>query len=282
MRKIQQGLAWAIVLSCAGARVHGSPAQQTMSSELKMMMMVPGSDPVEPKPGPPPAGFPTEVLPRGTVPVASGVSRTHTVVVGTLANRSSGWRTELLSSVSAFGWVPQMPMPAGFVMGSSDSVSICKGTDFVDVSLAAAAGGGANVRVALARDPRRQCASRGAGSTMSFADVTFPVLEPPPGSKSSSGGGGGSSSEWTSHAQLTSDLPMSSLADHYRRQIIDAGWSEDGTPAFFDNATVMRFKAPSKLGPALPAMLIITAFDDPHRFDAFLRLTRPPDRTGHE
>ena len=160
-------------------------------------------------------------------------------------------------------------------MGSSDTASICKGTDFVDVALVTATGGGTNVRAMLTRDPRRVCASRGAGSTMSFADVTFPILEPPAGAKMSGGGGGGSSSEWTSHALLTSELPMASLADHYVRQIIDNGWTQDGAPAMFDNAMIIRFKAPSKLGGMLPAMLVINAFDEKNQFDAFMRLTRP-------
>jgi hypothetical protein len=111
---------------------------------------------------------------------------------------------------------------------------------------------------------------------MSFADVTFPILEAPAGAKMTSGGSGGSSSEWSSHTQLRSDLSMAALIDHYRRQIIDAGWMEDGAPAFFDNAAVIRFKAPSRVGPALPAMLIVNAFED-RRFDLFIRLTRPPD-----
>jgi hypothetical protein len=278
MRVTHRFSAWTIALAFAVAFDHtaiGAAVQQTISSELRMLMTRPGTDPVDPKPGPPPADFPTEVLPRGTVPVASGVSRTYTVVVGKLANRTSGWRTEFLADVAAFGWVSQMPAQSGFVMGPADAVSICKGTDFVDVSLAKAAGGGTNVRAALSRDPRRLCASRGAGATMAFADVTFPVLEPPPGSKMTSGGGGGSLSEWTSHGQLTADLSLASLADYYRRLIVEAGWAEDGAPAFFDNATLVRFKAPSKTGPALPAMLIITAFDDPHEFDLFLRVTRP-------
>jgi hypothetical protein len=285
MQALHRNLVAAAVVTCgiaAGYNVAVAAAQQTVSTELRMLMTRPGTDPVEPNPGPPPADFPTEVLPRGTVPVASGANRTYTVVVGTLADRTPGWRTELLSAVSAFGWVSQMPTPSGFVMGSTDAVSICKGSDFVDVSLSKAARGGTNVRASLSRDPRRICASRGGGSAMSFADVTFPVLEPPADSKMTSGGGGGSSDEWTSRGQLTSDLPLSALADHYRRQIIDAGWSEDGTPAFFDNAIVVRFKAPSKIGPPLPAMLIITSFDAPHKFDVFMRLTRPPDRTSHE
>lgn len=241
-----------------------------------MQFVWPGRDFGEPKPGPPPADFPKEVLPRGTVPVASGASGVYTIVVGTLPSRPSGWRAELLSTVSALGWISQMPAQSGFVMGPADTASICKGTDFVDVALSTKVTG-VYVRAVLARDPRRQCASRGAGSAISFADVTFPVLEPPDGGKMTSGGGGGSSSEWTSHTQLTSDLSMAALADHYLRQIVDAGWNEDGAPAFFDDAMVIRFKAPSKIGPALPAMLIISAFDD-HRFDLFLRLTRPPDR----
>lgn len=282
MRTIQRRLAGALLIAFAVAGIHrviGAAAQQVLTSEMKMLMIRPGADPVEPKPGPPPADFPREVLPRGTVPVASGVSGTRTIVVGTLASRSPGWRGELLSYVSALGWVSQMPVQSGFVSGQSDTASICKGTDFVDVALIPATGGGTNVRAMLTRDPRRQCASRGAGSTMSFADVTFPVLEAPAGAKMSSGGGGGSSSEWTSHTQLKSELSMAAMVDHYRRQIIDAGWSEDGQPAFLENATVIRFKAPSTLGPALPAMLIVSAFDD-HQFDLFLRLTRPPDRTG--
>jgi len=134
------------------------------------------------------------------------------------------------------------------------------------------------VRAVLVRDPRRQCASRGGGAAMSFADVTFPVLEPPPGAKMTGAGGSGSSSDWTSHTQVTSNLTMAVLADHYRRQIIDAGWNEDGAPAFLENSMVIRFKVPSKIGPALPAILIVNVFDDPHQFDLFLRLTRPPDR----
>lgn len=278
MPHLQPRRAWVLVLTCTVSLAHSAvdvTAQQTLSAEMRRLVMRPGSDPIDPKPGPPPADFPKEVLPRGTVPVASGTSGIHTIVVGTLANRQSGWRNELVSSVASFGWISQMPPQAGFVMGSSDNASICKGTDFVDVSLLTAADGGTNVRATLTRDPRRVCASRGAGSTMSFADVTFPVLEPPPGAKMSGGGGGGSSSEWTSHALLTSELPMASLADHYRRQIIDAGWTEDGAPAIFDNAMVIRFKVTSKLGPVLPAMLVINAFEEKNQFDAFIRLTRP-------
>ncbi len=279
MHHIYRRLALALVITCAVARVHGTTnaaAQQTLSSEMRLTW--PGIDTVDAKLGPPPADFPREVLPRGTVPVASGVNGPRSIVVGTLSNNTPGWRTELLSLVSALGWTSQMSAQSGFVTGPlSNSVSICKDTDFVDVALTPATGGGTHVRAMLTRDPRRQCVSRSAGSTMSFADVTFPILEAPPGARLHSGGGGGSSSEWTSHAQLTTDLSMAALSDHYRRQIIDAGWTDDGAPAFFDNAMVMRFRAPSTTGPALPAMLIINAFDA-HTFDAFLRLTRPPDR----
>jgi hypothetical protein len=277
--KIRSGLALALIVICAAGRTVDATGQQGLSSDLRMQLVSPGREPVDPKPGPPPADFPKEVLPRGTVPVASGTNGNYTIVVGTLPSRPSGWRAELLSYVAAFGWISQMPAQSGFVMGSADSVSICKGTDFVDVALSVPPGGSVNVRAVLTRDPRRQCASRGPGSTMSFADVMFPVLEPPPGGKMSGGGGGGSNSEWTSHTQLTSELSMAALADHYRRQIVEAGWNEDGSPAFLENSMVIRFKAPSKIGPALPAMLIINVFDDPHQFDVFLRLTRPPERS---
>jgi len=270
----------AIVITCAVAVAHAAAAaQQSISSDLRMLIMQPGSGPFEPKAGPPPADFPREVLPRGTDPGASGVSGNRTIVVGTLSGRTAAWRTELLSAVSSSGWVSQMPLQTGFVRGGeSSSVSICKSSDFVDVSLSAAPKGGTNVRAMLTRDPRRVCAPRGAGSNFSFADVTFPVIELPSAAKMLNGGGGGSNSEWSSHAQVTTDLSLEALAEHVRRQIVDAGWTEDGSPAFLNNAMVIRFKAPSTLGPPLPAMLIVTAFDVPQRFDLLVRVARPPER----
>ena len=282
MRQMHRRWAWAVVIACAVTCAHvvvDATAQQTITSDLKMLMLSPGREPVEAKPGPPPADFPQEVLPRGTVPVASGVNGTRMIVVGTMASRSSGWRADLTSNVSALGWMSQMPAQSGFVMGSqTNAVSICKGTDFVDVSLIPDRTGAFNVRAMLTRDPRRVCASRGPGSTMSFADVTFPTLEPPAGAKMSAGGGGGSSSEWSSHAQMTTDLSLTSLADHYRQQIIDVGWIEDGAPAILENAMVLRYKVPSKVGPAVPGMFIINAFDQAHQFDLLLRVARPPGR----
>ena len=279
MRNRHWRWALAAILTSLVAQPH---AQQTMSSELRMLLVrsgPPGAEAGEPRPGPPPADFPQEVLPRGTTPVGSVTSGNRTIVVGTMSSRPAGWRADFLSTVSDAGWLSQMPAQVGFVMSSQvDGTSICKGTTFVDVSLMQASGGATNVRATVTRDPRRQCASRGAGSTMSFADVMFPVLEPPPGAKSASGGGGGSSADWTSHLQLTTELPLAAIADHYRRQIIDAGWAEDGAPAIFDNAIIVRFKVPSKLGPALPAMLVVSAFEHARQYDLFLRLTRPPDR----
>lgn len=281
MRQLHQCRVWAVVIAGAVVCVHVAviaAPQQTVSSELRMLMAG-GREPIEPTPGPPPADFPQEVLPRGTTPVASGVSGSRMVVVGTLANRMPGWRADYLSQVTALGWVSQMPAQSGFVMASqAEGASICKGTDFADVSLIPARSGGINVRATVTRDPRRVCASRGVGATMSFADVTFPTLEAPDGAKMSTGGSGGSSDDWSSHAKMTTELSIQALADHYRRQIIDAGWVEDGAPAFFDNAMVIRFKAPSKIGPPLPAMFIITAFDQPRQLDVFIRLTRPSDR----
>lgn len=265
----------------ASVQVGGTAfAQQSISADLRMLMTRPGDDATEVTAGPPPADFPMEVLPRGTTPVASTINGNRTVVVGTMAGRAPGWRTDFLSQVSAAGWISQMPAQAGFMSGPSDTAAICKGTDFADVALVAGRAGAINVRATVTRDPRRQCASHGPGAAMSFADVTFPTLEAPAGAKMTEGGGNGSSSDWASHAQLITELPMGALADFYRRQIGDAGWIEDGAPALVENAMVVRYKVPSRIGPALPGMFIVSAFEQPGRFDLLLRLVRPPDRVG--
>jgi hypothetical protein len=253
-------------------------AARQVAASTDLRLVTPGGmgGPVDMKPGPPPSGFPLEVLPSGMTPTASGVNGTRTVVTGTLASRAARWRADYIAAVSSLGWTPQRGQQPGFVMGGpSESVGICKGPDFVDVAITPGASGNANVRATLTRDPRRVCANHGPGATMGFADVAFPTLEAPSGAKASTGGSGGSSSEWSSHAQITTELSMASLADHYRAQILDAGWTEEGAPAFMENAMVIRYKAPSTLGPALPAMLIITALDGPRDFDLLIRVVRP-------
>lgn len=263
------------------AAVNGQ--QQTVPNDvLQMLRMGPMSGtPGEIKAGPAPADFPSDVLPRGTVVVASQSNDRGTTVVGTLQALPSGWRNDYLASVGASGWMSQMPVMTGFTMsGTSNSASICKGTDFVMMSTTPRKGGGLYVRAAVTRDPRRLCQARPSGMDQYFADVAFPTLEAPPDVRPSGGGSSGSQEDWSTRTQLTTGLSLAVLAEHYRQQIAAAGWIEDGGPVSFDNVMISRYKVPSKLGFTIPALFIVTRFDGTQQYDLLLRVVRPNDRVG--
>ena len=53
---------------------------------------------------------------------------------------------------------------------------------------------------------------------------SLPQLVPPPGETQQTSGSMGGRDQWTSRAALSSDLALGALADHYGRQLAEAGW----------------------------------------------------------
>ena len=86
------------------------------------------------------------------------------------------------------------------------------------------------------------------------ATVGFAMLDAPTNSRSLSGGSGGSTDEWDSHAKFTTNLTIVALAEHYRRQFAEAGWVEEGPLFETGTVSITRYKVPSKVGAALPAI----------------------------
>ena len=133
--------------------------------------------------------------------------------------------------MEAAGWSEQEPFvnpSGGFAyVGRAQPTVFCRSPRGPALSVQAntAPTGLTDVRVDLNTDARNSpCAQRRRHGGM---QEIFPTLTPPSGARQIAGGGGGGSDQAYTSANLEAELDLAAVADHYTRQLIDAGWTRD-------------------------------------------------------
>ncbi len=132
--------------------------------------------------------------------------------------------------LTAAGWrVPTLPGHGGFTSGFMDRRAIyCWGSrgPALYVYARPLSGGPTDVRLDLHLDARHSpCGQRFMGPEM---ENLIPFLSPPTGGRQSPEGGGGGGDSWRSYATLETDLDLAAVAEHYARQLEQAGWTRMG------------------------------------------------------
>lgn len=116
----------------------------------------------------------------------------------------------------------------------TSSIVLCKGPHGPALQVSAFAslleGERTDVRIHIDTRSRNSPCRQSSGIFMEVGNL-IPALEPPAGGRQMVGGGGGSNSESASAAatlQLEHDIALSDLANHYARQLEQAGWQRTG------------------------------------------------------
>lgn len=275
-----------VFLACAFPTAGGSllvtqDSNPGIPSEVVSLLMptggMPGAAGGELRAGAPPSDFPSGVFPPGTVVNATMVSPVRgTTVVGTAATLTMAEFEKHETALVAAGWIGSGPRMRGFVSTSAtsmNSVSLCRGTDFLVLSPHTREAGGLFVRATVMRDPRRTCVP--SPSLSMLADVDVPRLTAPAGARMVGGGGGGGGLDtMTSTMRLETKLAARAVVEHYERQLLAVGWKVAGRVRDGEEFAMTRFEVPSRIGPALSAWLSATLLGDTGDQDVFLRVMR--------
>jgi hypothetical protein len=245
--------------------------QDTVPKEL-MAILMRGASPGEfdLRVGPPPDGFPIEVLPRGTDVGVSAVSERVTTVAGTVTNEIDRFAEE--QRLMKAGWTNSMPRSIGFVSTTSEQpLALCKGTQFLTLHFYPRQAGGQFVRASVTTEPRRSCAPR---PPMSFPDLKLPDLTPPEGVRSYPSGSGSSLDSMDARARLEKKITPEAAAKHYAAQMKAAGWTMQGITTTGDEFAIARFVTKSTLGDDITAFIAITSLAGVEEMDLLLHVVR--------
>jgi hypothetical protein len=252
-----------------------TPANETVSREvMALLMRAPGGTvgDFDLRVGPPPADFPSVLLPPGTVPEVTAIANGFTTVIGSHRTLSATDVIDQLPRVTAAGWVTQGPSMRGFVSASAEApVSVCRGRDFAAISFVRREAGGIYVRVSLRNDPRQLCVAR---PDFQFPDVKVPVLMAPAGARAVSGGGGGGADEMYSRSRLESVLTAREASAHYARQFERDGWKVEGRANEGSALSVTRFSTTSTIGDAITGVLLVTKLEGSNDLDLIVHIVR--------
>jgi hypothetical protein len=245
--------------------------QDTVPKELMAILMRGGSlGEFDLRVGPPPAGFPIEVLPRGTDVGVSAVSERVTTVAGTVTNEIDRLAEE--QRLTKAGWTSSMPRSIGFASTAAEQpLALCKGTQFLTLHVYPRPAGGQFVRASVTTEPRRSCAPR---PTMSFPDLQLPVLTPPEGVRSYPSGSGSSLDAMDARARLEKKITPEAAAKHYAAQMEAAGWTLQGITVAGADFAVARFVTRSTLGDDITGFITITSLTGVEEMDLLLHVVR--------
>jgi hypothetical protein len=219
-----------------------------------------------------PEGFPAGVLPEATRVGAAAIAARGITVVGMLPVTPRDGIAGHEQRLTGLGWTVVSPSRQAFARGPEQSTSVCRGTEFVALTLLPREAGGMYVRAVHTRDDRRPCVAR---PSMSLPDVVIPTLLPPPGVRVEARSGGGSFDEHRWTVRLHTDMPARDVLEHYARQLAEAGWRIRGREEMSGTA-IAQVEGATSAGLPVTGLLIITPIggEDAPVLDAFLRFVR--------
>ncbi|MBY0492468.1 MAG: hypothetical protein K2R93_21715 [Gemmatimonadaceae bacterium] len=119
---------------------------------------------------------------------------------------------------------------SGFTGSATPNPMYCRNRDLLMVSVTEARGTETVVSLTHQPGPRPICdpdAMRAPTDRSGSAAMNLiPALAPMPGANTTGGGSGGGIDEAYADARIMTDLPVTDIAEHYRRQLLAAGWTD--------------------------------------------------------
>lgn len=228
-----------------------------------------------------PAGFPTELMPRGARPLISTTTKTSVMVVAEAPGDMAGYEKQ----IAAAGWTvsPRSGMQQrGLVAAAPPAMPAmwCRADKYATVSASPRPAGGSIVRIGLSDTSRgNPCDPIGTPSYSSIQnDVEMPLLFPPPASRAIGGGySGGGTDAYDQRLRLETKLTLPEVLQHYRAQIEAHGWKFQ-SQALADGLGIARFAVVSaKKEPVTATISVITAPGEPP-LEITLHVVRAPNR----
>ncbi len=139
------------------------------------------------------------------------------------------------------GWGP-LPAPrvtsrpgfqsSAFNTSSGTSSVFCRDRDLMAVGVPGAQGTETVVSLSYQNGQRTVCnpdtarpETNGGNAGFTGAASLIPILAPLPVAVTTNTGSGGGSDQATADARLMTDLPVAEIVEHYRRQLLAAGWT---------------------------------------------------------
>lgn len=145
----------------------------------------------------------------------------------------AGWNeTEGFSFSEGGGFVSTMPESAIFCRYEREGPSLM----ITAYTLATKEGNVSDTRLHLDTDPRTSvCRERFFGPPCDDRAEVIPLLKPPEGAILRCVSSGGGEYRWNSEATIKTELNVSELENHYRKQLLEAGWElkEEGNTSSF-------------------------------------------------
>ena len=232
-----------------------------------------------------PAGFPSELLPRGAKPLISTTTKTNMTVIAQAGNEaldvaaydrqlaSAGWSTSPRSGAQTRGLLAGAPpqLPGMW----------CRADKYASIWASPRPEGGSIVRVAVSDTSRgNPCSPMGPQTFNSIqTDVDLPLLFPPPQSRATGTGmsGGGSSDSYDQRLRLETRLTTPEVLQHYRAQLEAHGWKFQ-SQAVGDGVGIVRFAVVSVKKEPVTATLSVVVVPGEPPLEVTLRILRAPYR----
>ena len=214
-----------------------------------------------------PENFPREFAIPGTTVAAVGSTSSQTIVVSRLPAGAPLDYLQLTWKLDDAGWVDGSRL--GFLQ-SGAGPAYCKLGTAAAIATRTLPNGDKLVRLSVGKDPMRPCTVM---SNRPFPDAPIPLLELPDGVRMIPSGGGGSPDATNIGARLQTTMAVASLADHFNKQLIAAGWTLDGRADTSMRVSVSRLSAKARFGDPVSGILILSNIAD-DAIDATFRVFR--------
>ena len=187
------------------------------------------------------------------------------------------------------GWGPPPTPPvvsrpgfqsSGFNASSTATSMFCRNRELVVVGIAEARGTETVVSLSHQTGQRALCDPETMRSQpnrgMSMAMGLIPALAPIASGLTTGGGSGGGSDEAYAEARISTDMAVAEIAEHYRRQLLAAGWT-DAERTNTSSIAVTTFTMRDSTARRWSGVLTVIGKPPSNRVDVRLTLHQIPD-----